>query len=239
MLTFLRRIRKSLLASGAARKYLVYTIGELVLVVIGILIALQINNWNEWRNDRIKENKILVDLAKNLQINIDRLEGRLTLIERHNQSGDIILSAIENEVEDHDELRNHWNRSLINDANFDLTHAAYEVLKNVGFSIIENDLLKEEIINLHEDTYTKLFNRQIWGSEFRPDMDKQIIEHFSWNTKTRERIPRDYESLVNNNYFIALVEIAALQRGYISQSIDESLKETQRVLQLIQDDLGE
>ena len=47
MLTFLRKIRKSLIESGIARKYLLYAIGEIALVVIGILIALQINNWNE------------------------------------------------------------------------------------------------------------------------------------------------------------------------------------------------
>jgi hypothetical protein len=52
MLTFLRKIRWSLLESGSARKYIFYAIGEIALVVIGILIALQINNWNEWKKDR-------------------------------------------------------------------------------------------------------------------------------------------------------------------------------------------
>ena len=122
---------------------------------------------------------------------------------------------------------------------FDLTYAGYGGLKNVGFSIVENDLIKQDIINLYEDTYVALTSRQVWGSEFRPDMDKQIIEHFSWNIKTRERIPRDHQSLLDNNYFIALIEIAALQRGYINQVVEESLQESQRVLQLIKGELGE
>ncbi|MBT8221519.1 MAG: hypothetical protein KJP00_16945 [Bacteroidia bacterium] len=46
MLTFLRKIRRSLIESGSARKYILYAIGEIALVVLGILIALQINNWN-------------------------------------------------------------------------------------------------------------------------------------------------------------------------------------------------
>jgi hypothetical protein len=46
MLKFFRRIRRKLLDEGSLRKYLVYAIGEITLVVIGILIALQINNWN-------------------------------------------------------------------------------------------------------------------------------------------------------------------------------------------------
>ena len=47
MLRLLRRIRQSLLGSGQTSRYILYAIGEIALVVIGILIALQINNWNE------------------------------------------------------------------------------------------------------------------------------------------------------------------------------------------------
>jgi len=67
MLTFLRKIRKSLIESGSARKYLLYAIGEIALVVIGILIALQINNWNEGR----KTKKQLIDHLENLAIDLD------------------------------------------------------------------------------------------------------------------------------------------------------------------------
>jgi hypothetical protein len=52
MFTFLRKIRLLLIESGSARKYLVYSIGEIALVVIGIVLALQINTWNEWRKER-------------------------------------------------------------------------------------------------------------------------------------------------------------------------------------------
>ena len=64
MLTFFRKIRKALLESGSTQKYLLYAIGEIALVVIGILIALQINNWNEWRKEREMENGILIELAE-------------------------------------------------------------------------------------------------------------------------------------------------------------------------------
>ncbi len=54
MLAFFRRIRKAFVISGNIRKYIIYAIGEIALVVIGILIALQVNNWNQIRieNDR-------------------------------------------------------------------------------------------------------------------------------------------------------------------------------------------
>ena len=52
MINFLRKTRQQLLAQNRVSKYLLYAIGEIVLVVIGILIALQINNWNEFKKDR-------------------------------------------------------------------------------------------------------------------------------------------------------------------------------------------
>jgi len=66
MLKFFRKIRQNLLSENKFSKYLIYAIGEIILVVIGILIALQINNWNENRKARLTEvtklNKLLEDL---------------------------------------------------------------------------------------------------------------------------------------------------------------------------------
>jgi hypothetical protein len=66
MLNFFRRLRKSLLHSGAFRKYLLYAIGEIALVVIGILIALQINTWNENKKTAAKVDELLTALQEDL-----------------------------------------------------------------------------------------------------------------------------------------------------------------------------
>ncbi|MFT6809990.1 MAG: hypothetical protein ACJA01_003233, partial [Saprospiraceae bacterium] len=84
MLTFFRRIRKGLLEGGKTRKYLVYAIGEIALVVIGILIAVQINNRNEWRKDRLLEKNALYQVEENLNLNISRLQFQLKRIEVSN-----------------------------------------------------------------------------------------------------------------------------------------------------------
>jgi len=67
MIKFFRNLRKSLLAEGKTSKYLKYAIGEIVLVVIGILIALQINNWNLKRLDHDKQQKYLIEISNNLK----------------------------------------------------------------------------------------------------------------------------------------------------------------------------
>ena len=66
MLTFLRKIRRSLIDSGAMRKYLLYAFGEIALVVIGILIALQINNWNEEKKTRGQVKELMIALIDDL-----------------------------------------------------------------------------------------------------------------------------------------------------------------------------
>jgi len=62
MLKFFRTIRKKLIEQDNVRKYLLYAVGEILLVVIGILIALQINNWNEFSKNRNYEIYLLSEV---------------------------------------------------------------------------------------------------------------------------------------------------------------------------------
>ena len=77
MINFFRRIRKKMADDNRPLKYMRYAIGEIVLVVVGILIALYINNWNEQRKEREKFDQILVEVEKELVMNIN--EVRLNL----------------------------------------------------------------------------------------------------------------------------------------------------------------
>jgi hypothetical protein len=77
MIKLFRNIRKSLLNEGKITKYFKYAIGEIILVVIGILIALQINNWNEGSKERSNEQKILVELQSQFKDNLFQLEDKI------------------------------------------------------------------------------------------------------------------------------------------------------------------
>tara|TARA_R110002074_G_scaffold367649_1_gene541744 strand:+ start:142 stop:900 length:759 start_codon:yes stop_codon:yes gene_type:complete len=74
MIKFFRKIRQNLLLKNKTGKYLKYAIGEIVLVVIGILIAIQINNWNELRKIRNTEVEILHNLKTELEFNLEGLK---------------------------------------------------------------------------------------------------------------------------------------------------------------------
>ena len=76
MINFFRNIRQRLLRENKFSRYLLYAIGEILLVVIGILIALQINNWNEAQKDHAYEVKMLSEIVKSLkadQLNLQML----------------------------------------------------------------------------------------------------------------------------------------------------------------------
>ena len=73
MLAFFHKIRKSLIEAGSTRKYILYAIGEILLVMIGILLALQVNNWNEERNNRKLEKYYLERIVEDLQADIDEM----------------------------------------------------------------------------------------------------------------------------------------------------------------------
>ena len=70
MLHFFRKIRRKLIHDSQFFKYLKYAIGEIILVVLGILIALYINNWNERRKEQDRFNEVLADVEEELEYNI-------------------------------------------------------------------------------------------------------------------------------------------------------------------------
>ncbi len=77
MIKFFRKIRQTMIKENKVSKYLLYAIGEILLVVIGIVIALQINNWNENRKKNIEETKILISLKNEIINNQEELTATI------------------------------------------------------------------------------------------------------------------------------------------------------------------
>lgn len=87
MLRFFRQLRQRLLAENKVSKYALYAIGEIVLVIIGILIALQVNNWNSERLDRIKSQNYLEKLHGEMQSMISVYKRqKMNAQERHEEA---------------------------------------------------------------------------------------------------------------------------------------------------------
>jgi hypothetical protein len=95
MIKFFRKIRQNLLMENKTGKYFKYAIGEIVLVVIGILIALSINNWNEVRKNNTKEQQILTQLKDEYTTNLLQLEQKITNRKKIIEAANNILQYID------------------------------------------------------------------------------------------------------------------------------------------------
>lgn len=79
MIRFFRQIREELLKEKRTSRYIVYALGEIILIVIGILIAFSINNWKNNKEDRIKETAILKQLQTEFNSNLKQLDNKIAI----------------------------------------------------------------------------------------------------------------------------------------------------------------
>ena len=97
MIKFFRKIRKSLIEKNQMGKYFKYAIGEILLVVIGILIALQINNWNEERKLNLEQKKLISDISTEIKMNIETLEIQIKFQDSITRTTEAFLKKVNKE----------------------------------------------------------------------------------------------------------------------------------------------
>ena len=143
MLTFLRKIRKSSLESGSTRNYLLYAVGEILLVMIGILLALQVNNWNDRQKQKQLEAKLIKELSIEMKQNHDLLQQSLDYHTRYDSISNAILYswpklAVADKINDIHETRWFWTTDL-------LSGTLNSIVSEYGLTIISDDSLKQFI----------------------------------------------------------------------------------------------
>ena len=94
MIRLFRKIRHKLLSENNYGIYILYASGEIVLVMVGILIALQIDNRNDFRKDRILENRYLTSIQKELEVNIQEAFSHRSFSGFQQKNGELILLAL-------------------------------------------------------------------------------------------------------------------------------------------------
>ena len=160
MIKFFRKIRQNLLLKNQTGKYFKYAIGEIVLVVIGILIALQINTWNEERKDSIEEKAILENLLENLVLAKQQSESLISEETDLKKLLIYVLGVEANSVEiDTQTISDAMFKNAVWDLQSDLpTINAYDNLKNTNkLSLINNKNISEKFNDL-DFRFNKLNN---------------------------------------------------------------------------------
>lgn len=151
MIRFFRKIRQQLLSQDKFSKYLLYAVGEILLVVIGILIALQINNFNEDRKARDKEQIVLKNLKEDFLANQKIIDRSLAVHEYHlNELKSYLkhlgpnVPALTDSIYKFD-VSDYGKLNLINGT-------LQAVINTDKFEIIQNELLKKKL-----STYPSIF----------------------------------------------------------------------------------
>ncbi|MDT0605992.1 DUF6090 family protein [Croceitalea rosinachiae] len=153
MIKLFRRIRQKLLSENKFSKYLLYAIGEIILVVIGILIALQINNWNEDLNIENQREKLIAALHSDALTTDNRLDFGLQMASDINQKLSHFLKILsrDNTTISRDTLKI-YSSYIFQVANFKPAMSSYETAVSTGnIALLENETLLSQYIQFKDD----------------------------------------------------------------------------------------
>ncbi len=214
MTKFFKKIRQQLAAENNVAKYMRYAIGEILLVVIGILIALQVNNWNQERIGLQTEKKLLSELIENLTVNEKRLNQSVEDEYLTAKSIEYVVYTLENKSVYNDTMDYHFGRADYS-SDIVLASTAFETIKSKGFDIISQDDLRESIINLFDTEYGVLLSQtirlenQFWPSASLPEFHKHFrIKNMKRNPNDISfgAVPVDYAELLNDDVYINMIK---------------------------------
>jgi hypothetical protein len=147
MIKFFRHIRRSLINQNQMGKYFKYALGEILLVVIGILIALQVNNWNNQRLERKKEQTILMNLRSDFNENIAEYNRIYESSTESYKSSLKLLEIIKSDSKiNPSEIEVLLNSILNGFYSLDLNAASIDEIKSSGsLNIIKDGELRKQI----------------------------------------------------------------------------------------------
>lgn len=157
MIPFFRKIRKKMADDNRPLKYMRYAIGEIVLVVIGILIALQINNWNEENKRKAIAKSFLIEILKDTQIDKIQLNEVIQTQIKSLNALEWCIDHLGNSQFSKDSLALIYAKAIRRNYTFFPHDGAYLSLLSIGgVNLIRNQNVSTEITNLYEHGYERL-----------------------------------------------------------------------------------
>jgi len=156
--------------------YFKYAIGEVILVMVGILLALQVNNWNNTRVKKQLEKTVLLQLKEDLGSMLNDLRGDKDVLKKGIESHLNIVDYIEKDLEYHDTMcfDFHW---LIRDEYMYPITSAYDVLRKEGLDLISNDSIRDRTQNVFEFMLPRISK----VNPFYPDLEEFFNDYYHQN----------------------------------------------------------
>lgn len=203
MIKFFRKIRQKMLIESRFSKYLLYAFGEIILVVIGILIALAINNWNEHRKTEQKLNQFLISLKSDLRNDLNEIK---LVTENQSIRSNMITKAIE--LSERPNIKEIISEDSImfyeagKNFTFFPTVGVYSAATNAGLiDNINNEELKRSILNLYEHLYLRIAHNGVILDERTGQLDWKSRGYIDVSL---DRYAFDKKALLDNDFISQL-----------------------------------
>jgi len=247
MVNLFRTIRRRLLASGKVRSYALYAIGEILLVVIGILIALQVNNWNEdWKN-RQQEQEYLVGLREEFQYNKDELEQNIRMTHRNIEAlqGLSVLTGPDPTAVEAQKMQQlfvdafayipHFQESpgVLNDL---LSSGNLHLIKNQGIRYFISSWEASKNNVLRQESFANDIQDQIMELSYREILFRNMMSSNSLETVglSRSKFDSRYQKILQNIEFENLVAANLAGRFVLANRYTSLKAEVESFLELIE-----
>lgn len=228
MIKIFRKIRQNLVAENNTGSYLKYAIGEIALVMIGILLALQVSNWNEERQKKKLEIKLLTQLKDDLKGMNEDISSDYKALQLGDRSHFRIQDYITGNLRYQDSMTFdfHW---LTKDEYIYPILSTYDLIKQEGLNIIENDTIRVGI----QTAFENVFPRIVRNNSFYPNIEEFFSEyfqkHFVPNTDStlvfKEQFPGyvtrfPYQKRINNKKYMVTI-------GYVPKDFQALKRDTE------------
>ena len=209
MIPVFRRIRKKMADDNRPFKYMRYAIGEIVLVVIGILIALQINNWNEDKNNAAQVNKHLATLKLNLQDDVKQAEKLLFVIDTALQYSNTFLDQFKT-VKPVDKSVQMYLIFLMLEHNLEVNKSGINAIINSNGMAYIDEALQLKILNYYRHIEQLASREEITNSDIKLMYEPYVKENYSWIYNRSNPWPRQTEFYKNDPRPVAPIDEKSL-----------------------------
>lgn len=206
MISFFRKVKKRLLKESKVSSYLVYAVGEIILVVLGILIAIQINKFNNNRVERQYEANYLEAIHANLEEDIKELQVRLQKDSVHLTAQSNLVRAFTVDSIRSDERMMKYsmhNSSVI--SYFNPQNTAFEDMKSSGnIDLIREDSLRYQILEYYNFSQRVVSSQEINNELFLKYKDQALDQLLDMNSLIDPQLPDQWNtelSPFDNSFF--------------------------------------
>ena len=157
MIKFFRKIRQKLLTENKFSKYLIYAIGEILLVMIGILLAFQANQWKEQKTEKELEIKLITEIQNGLKSDLIDVKVNHEYHKEILKNQYKVIDWLKNDGQFNDSTTYQFSMATKR-TSFMVSKAPFESLKEFGLNRISNDAIKHKIIRLYDVLYPQYEN---------------------------------------------------------------------------------